>query len=209
MSRNILSKLTAIALAAAFALAAFPAAAATAQPGGGPIPAIPALPPDDPDAEELGALPDATELISEDYPVWVWSQFYTVWLPMYGFTVYHGRLAVWWIKDWDGEQHTIQVVGEWRGETIDGDEVSEPFNLTWPYVDNAPWPLFVFGRTLFKWTPPALLKEASVEAYVYFDGDCVPRYCPYQHSVDYNRVIKVDPGPSTQPGSHPSSPSSE
>lgn len=194
MSRSVFSKSIAIALAIAFMLVAFSVAAGSKPAVQGPSVTIPALPPDDPDADELGALPDAEELISEDYPVWAWSRFYTVWLPMHGFTVYHGRLAVWWVKDWDGQTHTIEVVGSWQGETVDGQGVGTPFSATWDYTDNAPWPTFLFGRRLFKWTPPELLKEASVTAYVYFDGVCVPGLCPYEKSVDYNRVVKVSPG---------------
>lgn len=192
MNKNILGKLTAIALAIAFALVALPAAAGAAQPDKGPSVVIPALPPD-PDPEEIGALPDGEDLVSEAYPVWLWSRYYTVWLPMHGLTVYHCRLAVWWVVDWDGESHTIEVVGGWEGETIDGDPVSAPINATWSYTDNAPWPGFYFGRRPFHWSPPELLKEASVEVYVYFDGDCVPNYCPYRSGVDYNKVVKVAP----------------
>lgn len=196
MSRNILSKLTVIALAIALMLVALPATAGSKPVVQGPSVTIPALPPDDPDADELGALPDAEELISEEYPVWPYAHFYTVWLPQYGLTVYHGRLAVWYVKDWDGETHTIEVVGSWQGETIDGNHVGSLFSRTWNYTDNAPWPTFLFGRELFKWTPDDLLKEASVQAYVYFDGVCVPDYCPYERSVNYNRVVKTKPGSS-------------
>jgi hypothetical protein len=196
MSRNILGKLTVIALAIAFMVVLFPAAAGSKPAVQGPSVTIPALPPDDPDADELGALPDAEELAGEAFPVWAYARFYTVWLPQYGLSVYHSRLAIWFVKDWDGESHTIEVVGSWQGETIDGGGLGSLFNRTWTYTDNAPWPTFLFGRELFKWTPQDLLKEASVTAYVYFDGVCVPGLCPYEKSVDYNRVVKTTPGSS-------------
>ena len=194
MSRNILFRLALVALAIAFALVALPAAAGSASPDKGPSVVIPALPPDDPDVEELEALPDAEELISEQYPLWPYAHFYKVWLPQYGLTVYHCRFAVWYVKDWDGETHTVEVAGSWSGKTIRGVHVGTPFSRTWTYTDNAPWPTFLFGRELFQWTPQDLLKEASLVAYVYFDGVCVPGLCPYEKHVDLDRVVKTSPG---------------
>jgi hypothetical protein len=193
MTKNILGKLTSIALLFALALLVVPAATAPAMAAKGkPAPYIPPAPDPEPDGDEIAAAPTIDELAAKPYPVWVYSQFYPIWLPMYGWTVWHCRLAVWWLRGADGRQHTITLDGTWEGTDIDGNDISVPIYETWTYTNSGTR----LERTLIPWSPPALLKEASVEVYVYFDDVCIPDYCPYQDGVNYNRVIKLDTGSS-------------
>jgi hypothetical protein len=172
MSRSIPGKLTLASMAVVFFLTAFPALAASAPPDKGKVVgvSIPLVP--EPAQSEI----DEVAALGNDFIAVVTSAFWYFRAPIEGWVIYGNTATPWWVQDWDGDEHVLQLHCEFSGEFLGGvpyGPVSK--TKTYTYTDNLPYPLALprHGQPIATWVPMPYLKKAEIECWLYLDGALV------------------------------------